>query len=116
MLDPEQSKKEIYDFMGMKVDNKKGNEEELKRPISPRRPIRANQALEKDLKPDLVRDIESECQALADAVGVKWRRPNEKINDKKHKHFYNISTLLDQRRRRWADIVQMSYKCFVFAG
>ena len=22
----------------------------------------------------------------------------------------------DQRRRRWADFVQMSYKCFVFAG
>ena len=24
--------------------------------------------------------------------------------------------MLDQRRRRWADVVQMSYKCFVFAG
>ena len=24
--------------------------------------------------------------------------------------------MLDQRRRRWADIVQMLYKCFVFAG
>ena len=22
----------------------------------------------------------------------------------------------DQRRRRWADVVQMLYKCFVFAG
>ena len=22
----------------------------------------------------------------------------------------------DQRRRRWADVVQMSYKCFVVAG
>ena len=75
MLNPEQSKKEIYDFMGMKVDNKKGNEEELKRPISPR--IRAKQAWEKDLKPDLVRNIEFECQALANAVGVKWRRSNE---------------------------------------
>ena len=26
-----------------------------------------------------------------------------------------ICTMLDQRRRRWADIVQMLCKCFVFA-
>ena len=24
--------------------------------------------------------------------------------------------MLDQRRRRWADVVQMIYKCFVFDG
>ena len=24
--------------------------------------------------------------------------------------------MLDQRRRRWADIVQILYKCFVLAG
>ena len=24
--------------------------------------------------------------------------------------------MLDQRRRRWADVVQMLYKCFIFAG
>ena len=24
--------------------------------------------------------------------------------------------MLDQRRGRWADVVQMLYKCFVFAG
>ena len=24
--------------------------------------------------------------------------------------------MLDQRRRRWADVVQMLFKCFVFAG
>ena len=29
------------------------------------------------------------------------------------KHLYSICTRLDQRRRRWADVVQ---KCFVFAG
>ena len=34
----------------------------------------------------------------------------------KHKTLYDICTMLDQRRRRWADVVQMSYKCFVFAG
>ena len=28
---------------------------------------------------------------------------------------YNICTMLAQRRRRWADVVQMLYKCFVFA-
>ena len=30
------------------------------------------------------------------------------------KHLYDICTMLDQRR--WSDVVQMSYKCFVFAG
>ena len=29
-------------------------------------------------------------------------------------NLYKICTMLDQRRRRWADIVQMLYKCFVF--
>ena len=24
--------------------------------------------------------------------------------------------MLDQRRRRWPDVVKMLYKCFVFAG
>ena len=32
------------------------------------------------------------------------------------KHLYNICTMLGQRRRRWANIVQMLYKCFVIAG
>ena len=32
------------------------------------------------------------------------------------KHLYDICTMLDQRRRRWAHVVQMLYKCFVFAG
>ena len=32
------------------------------------------------------------------------------------KHLHNICTMLAQRLRRWPNIVQMSYKCFVFAG
>ena len=32
------------------------------------------------------------------------------------KHLYDICTMSDQRRRRWADVVQIPYKCFVFAG
>ena len=32
------------------------------------------------------------------------------------KHFYNIFTVLGQRRRRWSNSVQMLYKYFVFAG
>ena len=32
------------------------------------------------------------------------------------KHLCNICTMLDQRRRRWAEVVQMLHKCFVFAG
>ena len=32
------------------------------------------------------------------------------------KHLYNICTTSAQRLRRWADVVQLLYKCFVFAG
>ena len=32
------------------------------------------------------------------------------------KHVYNICTTSAQRLRRWADVVQMLYKCFVSAG
>ena len=32
------------------------------------------------------------------------------------KHLYDICTMLDQRRRRWVDVVQMLYKCFLFTG
>ena len=32
------------------------------------------------------------------------------------KHLYNICTTLGQRRRRWADVVQMLYKSFVFGA
>ena len=39
-----------------------------------------------------------------------WQSP---VNTK---HLYSICTMLDQRRKRWADVVQMLYKCFVFTG
>ena len=32
------------------------------------------------------------------------------------KHLYNIYTMLDQRRRRWADVVEILYECFVLSG
>ena len=32
------------------------------------------------------------------------------------KHLYNVNTMLVQRQRSWADVVQILYKCFVFAG
>ena len=32
------------------------------------------------------------------------------------KHLYNICKMLDQRRRRWVDVVLMLYTCFVFTG
>ena len=34
----------------------------------------------------------------------------------KHKTLYNICIMLDQRRTRWDDVVQMLCKCFVLAG
>ena len=52
--------------------------------------------------------------------GVHTRRVNNpNINrcyPSKHKHLYNIGTMLDKRRRRWDDVVQMLYKCFVFTA
>ena len=39
------------------------------------------------------------------------RGPEFPVNTK---HLYNICTISGQRRRRWADVVQMLYKCFVF--
>ena len=44
-------------------------------------------------------------------IGVRYG-----VNQENTKRLYNICTMLDQRRRRWADVVQMLYKCFVFAG
>ena len=38
------------------------------------------------------------------------------MSSQQTKHLYNICTMLGQRQRRWADVVQMFYKCFVFAG
>ena len=32
------------------------------------------------------------------------------------KHLYKMCSMFDQRRKRRADVVQMLYKCFVFAG
>ena len=32
------------------------------------------------------------------------------------RHLYNICTTSAQRLRRWSNIVQMLYKCFVFTG
>ena len=32
------------------------------------------------------------------------------------KHLYNIYTTSAQRLRRWSNIVEMSYECFVFTG
>ena len=32
------------------------------------------------------------------------------------KHWYTICTTSAQRLRRWSNIVQMVYKCFVFTG
>ena len=47
---------------------------------------------------------------------VRYLKKNMHLNPVITKHFYNIRILLDQRRRRCADFVQMLTKCFVFAG
>ena len=40
----------------------------------------------------------------------------ERLYPANTKHLYNICAMFDQPRRRWADVVQMLYKWFVFAG
>ena len=35
------------------------------------------------------------------------------LSKQTRKHLYHICTMLDQRRRRWANVVQMLYKCFL---
>ena len=52
------------------------------------------------------------AQLCAKLTSIHWF-PSE------HKTFVrsiSACTMLDQRERRWAGVVQMLYKCFVFAG
>ena len=48
--------------------------------------------------------------------GVMQHNGADVTTQQKTKHLYNICTMLDQRRRRWAGVVQMLYKCFVSVG
>ena len=45
-----------------------------------------------------------------------FRYYDPRITKESSKHLYNIYTTSAQRLRRWSNIVQMFYKCFVFAG
>ena len=45
-----------------------------------------------------------------------WLLVGYRPNPANTQHLYNICTMLHQRRRRWSNIVQMLYKCLVFAG
>ena len=40
---------------------------------------------------------------------------NQSAQPANTKHLYNICTMLEHLIRRWSNIVQMLYKCFVFA-
>ena len=44
---------------------------------------------------------------------VSMKTANIPVNTK---HLHNICTTLNQHQRRWADVVQMLCKCFVFTG
>ena len=62
------------------------------------------------------------CTNVIHMFRVCWDRPTIKrclryagtCNPANTKHLYNIHTMLDQRRRRWADLVEVLCKCFVF--
>ena len=49
-------------------------------------------------------------------LGSKWVEPTLVPTPSEHKTFVWLYTMLDQRQRRWADVVQMFYKCLAFAG
>ena len=49
-------------------------------------------------------------------IGIRGYSTGVSYDPVNTKHLYNICTMLNQRRRRWADVVQMLYKCFEFAG
>ena len=70
--------------------------------------------------PDYMRTTEGRTKPM-------YKRKNERINGvyisinecilpANTKHLYNSCTMLDERRRRWAEVVKMLYKCFVIAG
>ena len=48
-----------------------------------------------------------------DVLSMLCASPANPVNAK---HLYNICTMLDRRRRRWADVEQLLYKCVLFAG
>ena len=54
-------------------------------------------ALPDDVKQDYGEDHRAECNYIS----LNSRDPAHT------KHLYNMCTMLDQRRRRWADVVQM---------
>ena len=47
------------------------------------------------------------------SIRCTWYTQCSPVNTK---HLYNICTTTAQRLRRWTNIVQMLYKCFVFTG
>ena len=59
-----------------------------------------------------VRPFQASCGEL---LLIKYRPIIAGLYPETTKHLYNICRKVDQRRRRLEDIVQMLYKCFVFA-
>ena len=84
--------------------------------------IDVTQMIEKQLSSDVNRlDPLGSRQYLSASDDRRWRlscflQYVGAINPVNTKHLYSICTMLDQRLRRWSDVVQMLYKCFVFAG
>ena len=59
--------------------------------------------------------VSERMPATSDTVPLIGQYHNHLITPVNTTHLYSICTMMDQRRRRWADCVQMLYKCFVFA-
>ena len=53
------------------------------------------------------------CTANSDDLNRAWRKPDGITFPVKTKHLYNICTKLDQRWRRWADVLKMWCRCYL---
>ena len=53
---------------------------------------------------------------LFSSMHLKFCIPSATNNPVNTKHLYNIYTMLNQRRKRWANVVQMLYKCLCLLG
>ena len=76
MLDPEKSRREIYDFLDISLEKHKntdnsGTNKGKERAVVPRN--HTNEKWMYELQPVIVKEIEAACQEFADLIGAKWR-------------------------------------------
>ena len=66
--------------------------------------------------PHLNRECISTVNNYLSLIHTLWHQVRYRGISVNTNHLYNICTILVQHRRRWADVVQIMYKCFMFAS